>query len=108
MPRALNFSPYGPRPRRSARLVLLWILVLALILALTFYLTSRDGEPSKVDAEVVMQKLRGGGGSLREKTSKATKGTSLGVYMRHSINFASRDVTLNALRSLALVLRKDT
>ncbi|KAI1193175.1 hypothetical protein F5X97DRAFT_50471 [Nemania serpens] len=71
MPRALKFSPYGPRPRRSARLVLVWTLVLVLILALTFYLTSRDGEPSKLDTKVVIQKLRGGGGSLREKTSKA-------------------------------------
>ncbi|KAK5636607.1 hypothetical protein RRF57_012319 [Xylaria bambusicola] len=71
MPRMPKFSPYGARPRRSARLVFGWILVLVLILALTFYLTSRDGEPSKVDAKVVMDNLRGrAGGSLREKTSR--------------------------------------
>ncbi|GAW24877.1 hypothetical protein ANO14919_144720 [Xylariales sp. No.14919] len=73
MPRMPKFSPYGPRPRRSARLVLGWVVVLALILALTFYLTSRDGEPSKVDARIVMDKIRGRGRSLREKTSRVVQ-----------------------------------
>lgn len=44
--------------------------MLLLVLALTFYLTSRNGEPSQIDAKVVMDKIRGRGGSLREKTSK--------------------------------------
>ncbi|KAJ2988570.1 hypothetical protein NUW58_g3904 [Xylaria curta] len=66
-----TFSPYGPRPRRSARLILGWMVVLILILALTFYLTSRDGEPSKLDTKVVMDQIRGRARSLREKTSKA-------------------------------------
>ncbi|KAI0804955.1 hypothetical protein GGR55DRAFT_657870 [Xylaria sp. FL0064] len=70
MPRMPKFSPYGARPRRSARLVLGWVLVLALILALTFYLSARTGEPSRVDAKTVMDKMRGRGGSLREKTSR--------------------------------------
>ncbi|KAI1295808.1 hypothetical protein F5Y03DRAFT_399148 [Xylaria venustula] len=65
MPRLPGFSPYGARPKRSARLVLGWVLVLVLILALTLYLTSRDGEPSKVDAKVVFDKVRGRGGSTR-------------------------------------------
>ncbi|KAJ3565700.1 hypothetical protein NPX13_g7409 [Xylaria arbuscula] len=66
-----KFSPYGARPRRSARLVFGWVLVLLLILGLTFYFTSRNGEASKVDAKVAMDNLRGrAGGSLREKTSR--------------------------------------
>ncbi|XXG97705.1 hypothetical protein Hte_004012 [Hypoxylon texense] len=36
------YSPYGPRPRRSARLVLLWMAILAVALVATFYLTTRE------------------------------------------------------------------
>ncbi|KAI1433205.1 hypothetical protein GGR50DRAFT_696312 [Xylaria sp. CBS 124048] len=70
MPRMPRFSPYGPRPRRSARLIFGWFLILVLILALTLYLTSRDGEPSKVDTKYVVDKLTGRQGAMREKTSK--------------------------------------
>ncbi|KAI3327943.1 hypothetical protein HD806DRAFT_531276 [Xylariaceae sp. AK1471] len=70
MPRMPKFTPYGARPRRPAQLILGWVLVLVLIFALTVYLTKRDGEPSKIDTKVVLEKIRSGGGSLREKTSK--------------------------------------
>ncbi|KAI0181947.1 hypothetical protein GGR52DRAFT_61954 [Hypoxylon sp. FL1284] len=36
------YSPYGPRPRRSARLVLVWMAVLVAVLVTTFYLTTRE------------------------------------------------------------------
>ncbi|KAI0472330.1 hypothetical protein F4859DRAFT_515181 [Xylaria cf. heliscus] len=71
MPRMPKFSPYGPRPRRSARLIFVWVVVLLIILALTLYLTTRDGEPSRIDAKTVADKIRGRT-SLREKTSKST------------------------------------
>ncbi|KAI0198762.1 hypothetical protein F4808DRAFT_462521 [Astrocystis sublimbata] len=71
MPRMPRFSPYGPRPKRSARIVMLWVAVLLLILGLTFYLTTRDGEPSRVDTKVVMEKIRGRRGPLSEKNCKS-------------------------------------
>ncbi|TRX97419.1 hypothetical protein FHL15_001697 [Xylaria flabelliformis] len=71
MPRMPKFSPYGPRPRRSARLIFGWVVVLLLIFALTFYLTTRDGEPSKIDTKVVVDKIRGRQGRFSEKTSKS-------------------------------------
>ncbi|KAI1139665.1 hypothetical protein F5Y05DRAFT_329528 [Hypoxylon sp. FL0543] len=36
------YSPYGPRPKRSAQLVLIWMVILVLALVATFYLTTRE------------------------------------------------------------------
>ncbi|KAI0831609.1 hypothetical protein F5Y06DRAFT_301646 [Hypoxylon sp. FL0890] len=36
------YSPYGPRPKRSAQLILIWMVILVLALAATFYLTTRE------------------------------------------------------------------
>lgn len=67
MPRMPKFSPYGPRPRRSARLILGWVVVLLVIFGLTFYLTTRDGEPSRINTKVVVDKMRGRGGIAKGK-----------------------------------------
>lgn len=41
------FSPYGPRPKRSAQIVLVWMAVFVGVLLLTYYLTRlrREGPP---------------------------------------------------------------
>ncbi|CAJ2511118.1 Uu.00g067430.m01.CDS01 [Anthostomella pinea] len=44
----MAISPYGPRPRRSARLIIMWVAVLVIIFILMFYLTSRDSEASNI------------------------------------------------------------
>lgn len=36
------YSPYGPRPRRSAQLILIWMAILVVALVATFYLTTRE------------------------------------------------------------------
>ncbi|KAI1101896.1 hypothetical protein F4804DRAFT_314571 [Jackrogersella minutella] len=36
------YSPYGPRPKRSAQLVLIWMAILVVALIITFYLTTRE------------------------------------------------------------------
>jgi hypothetical protein len=43
MPRKLSnmYSPYGPRPRHSSRLVILWVGCFFLIVFLTWYLNTR-------------------------------------------------------------------
>ncbi|KAI0376150.1 hypothetical protein F5Y04DRAFT_267049 [Hypomontagnella monticulosa] len=40
------YSPYGPRPKRSAQLVLIWMAILVIALVVTFYLTSRERDAS--------------------------------------------------------------
>ncbi|OTB05417.1 hypothetical protein M426DRAFT_319954 [Hypoxylon sp. CI-4A] len=47
MPRVPKiYSPYGPRPKRSAQLVLIWMVILVVALFVTFYLTRREAGPS--------------------------------------------------------------
>ncbi|KAI1479471.1 hypothetical protein K445DRAFT_320438 [Daldinia sp. EC12] len=36
------YSPYGPRPKRSAQLIAIWMVILVFALVVTFYLTSRE------------------------------------------------------------------
>ncbi|KAI1649604.1 hypothetical protein F4815DRAFT_488714 [Daldinia loculata] len=36
------YSPYGPRPKRSAQLIAIWMVILVFALIVTFYLTSRE------------------------------------------------------------------
>ncbi|KAI1411690.1 hypothetical protein F5Y13DRAFT_190999 [Hypoxylon sp. FL1857] len=36
------YSPYGPRPKRSAQLVLIWMVIMVFALVATFYLTTRE------------------------------------------------------------------
>ncbi|KAI1323515.1 hypothetical protein F5Y16DRAFT_403424 [Xylariaceae sp. FL0255] len=60
-------SPYAPRRRRSAQLVLGWVILLVFILSLIFYFKAREGRPSKMDTHDLLSKIRGnGGGSLRQ------------------------------------------
>ncbi|RYP45348.1 hypothetical protein DL768_008285 [Monosporascus sp. mg162] len=44
------YSPYGPRPRRSPRLVKAWIAALVLVGLLTYYVTSRHRETTRAYA----------------------------------------------------------
>ncbi|KAI0397160.1 hypothetical protein F5Y17DRAFT_416509 [Xylariaceae sp. FL0594] len=77
-PKMARFSPYGPRPRRRARLILGWVSVLVLIFMATLYFSTRDGQPSNIDAKLVLNKLagrEGAGGAAnqpkqRQKLSK--------------------------------------
>ncbi|KAI1471928.1 uncharacterized protein F4812DRAFT_416061 [Daldinia caldariorum] len=64
------YSPYGPRPKRSAQLIAVWMAILVFALAVTFYLTGREGgatlTPSyagmgKVVDEVGKEKVKGEG-----------------------------------------------
>ncbi|KAI1095457.1 hypothetical protein F5B19DRAFT_441684 [Rostrohypoxylon terebratum] len=53
MPRMPKFpSPYGPRPRRSAQLVIIWMVILVIALIVTFYLTSRERDAPASYAEM--------------------------------------------------------
>lgn len=54
MPRQF-FSPYGPRPRRSARLVILWMVAFLTILWLTWYISSRHRERAKPYVEELLR-----------------------------------------------------
>ncbi|OTA65266.1 hypothetical protein K449DRAFT_392385 [Hypoxylon sp. EC38] len=48
------YSPYGPRPKRSAQLVLIWMVILVFALVATFYLTTRErGIISDTDTRLV-------------------------------------------------------
>ncbi|KAK0705226.1 hypothetical protein B0H67DRAFT_593515 [Lasiosphaeris hirsuta] len=53
--RSLNYSPYAPRPRRSAQLVVLWMVVFIGILVATWYISTRHTEAA---AEYVDKLLR--------------------------------------------------
>lgn len=39
------YSPFRPRPRKSARLVLVWMALLVLVLWATYYLRYVKGDP---------------------------------------------------------------
>ncbi|KAK8107672.1 uncharacterized protein PG998_009685 [Apiospora kogelbergensis] len=69
MPR-IRFSPYGPRPRRSARLVLVWMAVLSFILFVTYYLKTRQQATAMSEplAEgLLLHDKAGGSEALRNK-----------------------------------------
>ncbi|KAI2632402.1 hypothetical protein GGR54DRAFT_583340 [Hypoxylon sp. NC1633] len=36
------YSPYAPRPKRSAQLIVIWMAILVVALVVTFYLTTRE------------------------------------------------------------------
>ncbi|KAI1333983.1 hypothetical protein F5Y15DRAFT_403394 [Xylariaceae sp. FL0016] len=61
------YSPYGPRPRRSARLILIWVAVLLMLFLLTFYLASRENEQTTSYAKMLANKGKGRGKGLAEK-----------------------------------------
>ncbi|KAK0626099.1 hypothetical protein B0T14DRAFT_509156 [Immersiella caudata] len=70
MPRKLKnmYSPYGPRPRHSARLVVLWVACFFFIVFLTWYLNSRHGgKAAEYTSKIVGVKPEGGlGGDWRK------------------------------------------
>ncbi|KAK7948329.1 hypothetical protein PG997_001121 [Apiospora hydei] len=37
-----RISPYGPRPRRSARLVMVWVALFAFIVLVTYWINARE------------------------------------------------------------------
>ncbi|KAI0009284.1 hypothetical protein F4779DRAFT_640604 [Xylariaceae sp. FL0662B] len=47
------YSPYGPRRKRSAQFIVIWMAVLVLVLIVTFYLTLRRREGGADTAAVV-------------------------------------------------------
>lgn len=54
--RSLNYSPYGPRPRRSGQLVALWMVVFIGILVATWYISTRHADTAKEYADRLLQK----------------------------------------------------
>lgn len=65
---ARNFySPYGPRPRRSQQLVLLWVVGFIAILIMTWYLTTRHGESTRTFASGILRD-----GQPKEETAADT------------------------------------
>jgi hypothetical protein len=52
------FSPYGPRPKRSAQLVAIWMACFTFILFVTWYLTTRHGESTKAYAKEFLKPSR--------------------------------------------------
>ncbi len=40
-------SPYGPRPRRSAQLIVAWVLCFLFILFVTWYITTKHEETAR-------------------------------------------------------------
>lgn len=53
-PPVMAYSPYGPRPRRSNQLVILWVIAFFALLAMTWYLTTRHKETtSKLASELL-------------------------------------------------------
>ncbi|KAK8086909.1 hypothetical protein PG994_001883 [Apiospora phragmitis] len=71
MLRKLTYSPYAPRPRRSGRLVLLWMAVLAFIIYVTYYLNTRQRAATMSAAEPLAEEIlrhdRVAGDALRNK-----------------------------------------
>lgn len=49
------YSPYGPRPRRSKQLVVVWMSCLLGILFLTWYITSRHRESARTYADLLLK-----------------------------------------------------
>ncbi|KAK8039120.1 hypothetical protein PG993_007531 [Apiospora rasikravindrae] len=45
-----RISPYGPRPRRSARLVMVWIALFAFIVLVTYWINARERAATTVMA----------------------------------------------------------
>ncbi|KAK8025732.1 hypothetical protein PG990_003555 [Apiospora arundinis] len=67
---SIRFSPYAPRRRRSARLVLVWMAVLSFILFVTYYFKTRQQATalSEPFAEgILMHDKAAGGEALRNK-----------------------------------------
>jgi len=58
------YSPYGPRPRRSGVLVLLWMATFLFILFVTWYITTRHGETAR---EYAREFAKPGIGRLRKE-----------------------------------------
>ncbi|KAI0131271.1 hypothetical protein F4814DRAFT_405445 [Daldinia grandis] len=67
------YSPYGPRPKRSAQLIAIWMVILVFALVVTFYLTGRERGATAssyagmrladgVGTEKEKEKEKGGGG----------------------------------------------
>lgn len=69
MPRSrLNIiSPYGPRPRRSKQLIVLWMGVLLFVLVTAYYLITRRRETTETNAKIL---LHGDGSSPRRGSPK--------------------------------------
>lgn len=69
MPRSrLNIiSPYGPRPRRSKQLIVLWMGILLFVLVTTYYLLTRRRETTEEYANML---LHGDGSSPRRGSPK--------------------------------------
>lgn len=58
-----QYSPYGPRPKRSAQLVVIWMVILVVALVVTFYLTTRErGAVSSYEGMRLVDKLNEEGG----------------------------------------------
>ncbi|KAI1799403.1 hypothetical protein F4811DRAFT_107296 [Daldinia bambusicola] len=51
------YSPYGPRPKRSAQLIAIWMVILVFALVVTFYLTSREGGATMTPSYAGMRKV---------------------------------------------------
>ncbi|AEO71346.1 uncharacterized protein THITE_2171570 [Thermothielavioides terrestris NRRL 8126] len=62
------FSPYAPRRPRSPRLVILWLTTFALVLWLTWYVSTRHRERA---APYVDEFLHPGGGAARRGVGAA-------------------------------------
>ncbi|KAK5660781.1 hypothetical protein OQA88_12148 [Cercophora sp. LCS_1] len=48
------YSPYGPKPKRSGRLVVLWMMCFLFILFGTWFLTTRHGETTRGMAKTLL------------------------------------------------------
>jgi hypothetical protein len=59
MPRQF-ISPYAPRRRRSARLVLIWVATLLLTIWITWYISTRQRERAQPYVEEFMHPGSGG------------------------------------------------
>ncbi|KAI1256771.1 hypothetical protein MGN70_001897 [Eutypa lata] len=49
----LTYSPYGPRPRRSPRLIKAWIAALAIVVLIMYYMMTRHRDTTRSYANML-------------------------------------------------------
>ena len=67
-------SPYSPRRRRSARLVIIWLATFLLVLWLTWYVSTRHAERAKPYLDELL--LGPGAAAARRKAAAAGAGAA--------------------------------
>lgn len=72
------WSPYGPRPRRSPRVVKAWIGALVLVGILIFWLHSRHRDTTRDYATLLVHGRRRGGGPVEGAGAGAGAGAGVG------------------------------